>query len=49
MGYEALRNKLMDADGKLTQGRTILCGLGAGKIDFLFEADEKKFSIKKQP
>ena len=28
MGYEFLRNKLIDKDGKLTQGRTILCGLG---------------------
>jgi len=33
MGYEALRNKLMDADGKLTQGRTVLCGLGAGVME----------------
>jgi len=30
MGYEALRNKLVDKDGKLTQMRTVLCGLGAG-------------------
>lgn len=33
MGYEALRNKLVDKDGKLTQGRTILCGLGAGVME----------------
>ena len=28
MGYEALRNRLVDKDGKLTQVRTVLCGLG---------------------
>lgn len=33
MGYEVLRNKLMDADGKLTQSRTIMCGLGAGFME----------------
>eukprot|EP00116_Pleurobrachia_bachei_P012514 sb/3472776/ len=30
MGYEALRNKMVDKDGKLTQTKTVLCGLGAG-------------------
>ena len=28
MGYETLRNKMVDKDGKLTQTRTVLCGLG---------------------
>ena len=28
MGYEALRNKMVDKEGKLTQARTVLCGLG---------------------
>lgn len=33
MGYEALRNKMVDKDGKLTQVRTVLCGLGAGVME----------------
>ena len=35
MGYEALRNQLVDKDGKLTQLRTVACGLGIPKLKHL--------------